>query len=323
MKDLPEEYIIYFNREVHKLLPDQPSREQFYKKLDTIKSVEETKYIIDLLITSDFEFREFKNFVSLIQNNSFNTRLKLFYIEISLADYHWIKLRSFSELFNEVTNYYAFKSIEYNLSNKEHNLLTVEFVGMLKNEIERIKEKIISTEISYSDLKRYYFIFDKNYQSSYKTELRNFLFKYWKYSEITLGALPNKRFLESYKTDFYNKPREIDKITCKIYHTSKGYINIDSNRFEKKPNNSEFSYSNKYLDIWKQVYKDNLTQKDNYREIYYQIIDEVSKPNVREHLICENCFSVLDFEKTTTIKIPEDQVYLCTNCYLERYFERI
>lgn len=263
----------------------------------------------------------FKNFIALIHENKFTTTIKLFYIEIRLDDYNWIKSKTFPQIFNEITNFYAFKTIEYNLTNKGKNLLTADFPNIFKNAIEEKREKILNTKISYSDLKRFHSIFDKSYRSSYSSETRHFLFRYWKFSENKFNSLPSKRFLKCYKTD--RSAENIDKIICKIYHTRKGYKDINNNRFDNQPSNISYDYSNKYLNIWKQIYEDNLRQIENYREECYQIIDDVKKPDPKDHLICENCSSDLDFEKKTTSKIPEDHIYLCTNCYLERYFERI
>ncbi len=312
--------VIFYNNQVHLLLPDKPDRNQVIKQIDNINSLECWETSIPYYIASDKEFYLFRRFVNLIHRNYLETAVSIFYIEIPKNLYDWVKANSFKDLVAQISAYFAFSEMIHDSRNNQKSVLTNNLLPIIKNRIKNKKKEINSTIISSSDLLRYrnlYRRFEMNYWNRTKTILT---FKYWKNSEITFNNLPIEPFLtDDSNCKNWSTDKELMNFHISEYLTKKRYKTIFINRFNVEPLGNN---SNKNLDRWKEIYEHNLDQESNIYDEDVQIINDVKPLNFEERLECMNCTTTLEFEQQTDLKMSENHALLCNNCYLEKYFER-
>lgn len=317
--------IVFYNSEVHNLLEDKPDKLQLVNKLNLINSLEKWNKYVSYYITSNSEFRKLENLVGLIHHNVLQSDDNVFYVEIPRDIFSWIKNSSFPQIINQISSYFAFLMLEDSLKNKYRTVLVDNFFEIIKLQIHKIKIDISRIKLEYSDLKKYLPIFIESHSVTHHFDRKYVyrLFKYWKYYEKTFGYLPPSHFLSTLKIN-----QKLDYIDQNLYNlkivefgSRKGYYNINSNRWQIRPNG--FEYSNLYLDLWKDLYRENIKQKSNFFDEEVQIINTSYRYSLKELLQCRNCRTSLEFEVKSEMKIPKNHTLLCSNCYLEEYFEKL
>lgn len=75
--------------------------------------------------------------------------------------------------------------------------------------------------------------------------------------------------------------------------------------------------------MWKDIYRENLKQESNFFDEKVKIINTSYRYNLKELLRCQLCYSDLEFEAKSGMKIPDNHPLLCSSCYLEEYFEKL
>ncbi len=312
--------VIFYNNQIHQILADQPDRNQVIKQIDKINSLEHKQKVIPYYITSEWEFNLFKRFVNLIHKNCLETSEAIFYIELPKNLYDWIKKNSFKDLLAQISAYFAFCEMVYEIRYNRKSILTDNFYPIIKNSIKNKKEEIGSTKISFTDLIRYRNLY-RRFRMNYLDRERNILtFKYWKYSEISYNTLPIPPFLtKDSNSENWVIDKDLMNFQITTYFTKKGYKTITKNRFNA-PAFAE--YTNKNLERWKEIYKYNLDQESNIYGDDIKIINAVKHINFKERLECQLCHNALEFERQTDLRMSENHTLLCNNCYLEEYFEK-